>query len=106
MQQKNAAMQINPRTRFAGMPRTDAPLRGSPDIACGASGSGDGRRHSRVSGRITTTTTAEYASIVICQPYTAMPRSKTEGQTMPAMYRPDEIKASAEPRRRSNQRVT
>ena len=51
-------------------------------------------------------TTPEYASMVVCQPYRAMPRSNTVGQTMPAMYCPDEISASAEPRRRSNQRVT
>ena len=35
-----------------------------------------------------------------------MPRSNTAGQTTPAMYWPDEISASAEPRRRSNQRET
>ena len=32
--------------------------------------------------------------------------SNTDGQTTPAMYWPDEIRASAEPRRRSNQRLT
>jgi hypothetical protein len=35
-----------------------------------------------------------------------MPRSKTVGQTTPAMYCPDEISATAVPRRRSNQRLT
>ena len=106
MQQKNAAMQISASARLAFMPSTVAPLRGSPDSGCGGSGSGAGRRHSRVSGRITTITTTAYASIVVCHPYGAMPRSNTEGQTTPAMYWPDEINASAEPRRRSNQRVT
>ena len=35
-----------------------------------------------------------------------MPSANSDGQTTPAMYWPDEISASAVPRRRSNQRLT
>ena len=43
MQQQNAAMQINPRTRFGGMPRTDCALaRIAGHRVCGRSGSGAG----------------------------------------------------------------
>ena len=35
-----------------------------------------------------------------------MPREKNTGQTVPARYWPDEISATALPRRRSNQRAT
>jgi hypothetical protein len=45
-------------------------------------------------------------SMVSRQPTLAMPRSKIGGQSAPAMYWPLEISANADPRLRSNQRLT
>jgi hypothetical protein len=47
-----------------------------------------------------------YQSIVSRQPMEAMARSKSGGQIAPARYEPLDISASAEPRLRSNQRLT
>ena len=63
-------------------------------------------RKNNASGTIAAAVTTAKPSIVACQPNSAMPRSKTAGQTIPAKYCPDEIKATAVPRRRSNQRLT
>ncbi len=68
-------------------------------------GCGGGEKNS-ASGTIVATTMTAKPSIAACQPNSVIPRSKTEGQTMPARYCPDEINATAVPRRRSNQRLT
>ena len=44
--------------------------------------------------------------MVRCQPIRSMPIWNSGGQTTPETYWPDEISASAVPRRLSNQRLT
>jgi hypothetical protein len=57
-------------------------------------------------GRITAISNTAYISIVSRQPRAAIARSNRVGQSVPATYWPEEISATAVPRRRSNQRAT
>jgi hypothetical protein len=68
-------------------------------------GLGGGLR-SCASGTIAPATTIANPSMVACQPNCVIPFSKTVGHSTPAIYCPDEINATAVPRRRSNQRLT
>jgi hypothetical protein len=56
--------------------------------------------------RLTSTSMRAYHSIVWRHPMEATARSKSGGQIAPARYEPLDMSASAEPRLRSNQRLT
>ncbi len=102
-QHKKDAAHSNPCTLLAGSRNPWVPRKTPALVPAARPGCGAGRRNIAI-GTISTTTTAK-ASIVRCQPSPESACWNTVGQTTPAMYWPDEIKASAVPRRRSNQRL-
>ena len=105
MQQQKPAMQSSTCTRLGCMPPMRRPAAVTCGRCCGTMGSGVGFS-SKVAGRSTTSTSTPKPAISVCQPRLAMMRSNSAGQTTPATYWPDEIRAIAVPRRRSNQRLT
>ncbi len=106
-QQQNTATISRIMSRLRGMPST------SP-VACGrsvapiaaADSSGGGCRKMTVSVTTATTVRIANATIVQRQPKASTPSCRIGGQIAPATAWPEEINATAAPRRRSNQRLT
>src|SRR5213078_4915520 len=105
MQQQNAATASIANTTLGGQPSTVG------RAACAEAGGGGttsgGRFRTMIAiGTMTVTSSAANISMVFRQPYSPIVYSKIGGQIAPEMYWPLAIKASAEPRCRSNQRLT
>src|SRR5579885_2444326 len=104
MQQKKPEAQMMDRTAYGRSPNTEG-RRPAPPRSYSPGVTGGRFRKSAATGTVRTRRTAN-PIIVIRQPCPAIARSNNDGHVMPAMYCPDEIRAKADPRRRSNQRLT
>ena len=106
MQQRKDAKQSSAKVAPLLKPTARTPA-GTPSPAVPAlATSGGGRRKSAASGMMLPMATRPKSSIVCRQPTWATSRSKIGGQRAPATDWPLEIRASAVPRRRSNQWLT
>jgi hypothetical protein len=105
-QQQKTATMSRIMTRLGERPRL-AVLRGLPPVPpLVLEASGGACRNEMVRPATATTTSTANRIMVQRQPTSSMPYCRSGGQTAPATDWPEEISATAAPRRRSNQRLT